>query len=82
MGRDGVTEARMSVVKRLKPIANRLGVPVAHLALKWALRDGRVTSALVGARTVEQIDDSLNALSGPDLSASELAEIETALGAG
>jgi len=82
MGKEGVTEARIALVRRLEPIARRLGIPIAHLALQWALRDERVTSAVVGARTVAQIDDCLDALAGPRLAASDLAEIETALGAG
>jgi L-glyceraldehyde 3-phosphate reductase len=82
MGRDGVTEERMNSVRRLKPIAVRLGIPLAHLALKWVLRDKRATSALIGARTVEQMDDSLNALSGPGLSASDVTEIEAAIAGG
>ncbi|MGO8800514.1 MAG: aldo/keto reductase [Roseiarcus sp.] len=79
MGREGVTEAVMKKVRLLEPIARRLRIPLAHLALKWALRDRRVTSALVGARTVQQLDDSLNSLGGPSLSAADLAEIEAAL---
>ena len=44
--------------------------------LLWVLRDPRITSALIGARTVEQLDDSLDALAGPPLSAEELTEID------
>lgn len=79
MGREGVTEAATATVQRLAPIAARLGLPLAHLALKWVLRDERVTSALIGARTVAQLDDSLDALAGPGLSADDLASIEVAL---
>ncbi len=46
------------------------------MAIAWVLRDPRVTSALIGARNVEQLDDSLDALKHLDFSASELAEIE------
>ena len=80
MGRDGVNEARMAKVQRLAPIAERLGLPLSHLALKWVLRDPGVTSALIGARTVEQLDDSLNALGGEGLSGETLKQIEAALG--
>ena len=79
MGREGVTEAATATVKRLAPIAARLGIPLAHLALKWVLRDPRVTSALIGARTVVQLDVSLDALAGPNLSVDDRAEIETTL---
>lgn len=79
MGRDGVTAAATATVQRLAPLAARLGIPLAHVALKWVLRDPRVTSALIGARTVAQLDDSLDALGGPMLSAGDLGEIEVAL---
>jgi L-glyceraldehyde 3-phosphate reductase len=82
MGREGVTEDKVAAVRRLRPIANRLGVPIVHLALRWALRDPRMTSLVVGVRTVAQIDDCLDALEGPALAPSDLAEIETALNAG
>jgi L-glyceraldehyde 3-phosphate reductase len=81
MGRDGVTDEKIAIVRRLQPIARRLGLPVAHLALKWVLRDERVTSAVVGARTVAQLDDCVDAVSGPALAPSDIAEIETALSA-
>ncbi len=79
MGRDGVTEAATAAARRLAPVAGRLGIPLAHLALKWVLRDGRVTSALIGARTVAQLDDSLDALGGPALSSGDLDAVEAAL---
>jgi L-glyceraldehyde 3-phosphate reductase len=46
------------------------------MAIAWVLRDPRVTSALIGARTVEQLDDSLGALAGLAFSEAELAEID------
>lgn len=79
MGREGVTDAIVKKVRLLEPIAGRLRIPLAHLALKWVLRDKRVTSALVGARTVQQLDDSLDSLAGPSLSPDDLAEIEAIL---
>ena len=82
MGREGVSEAAVATVGRLAPIAERLGIPIAHLALKWVLRDERVTSALVGAHSVAQIDDCLDALSDPSLSSADLDDVEKALNAG
>ncbi len=79
MGREGVTDAIIKKVRLLEPIARRLRIPLAHLALKWVLRDERVTSALVGARTVQQLDDSLDSLAGPSLSTGDLAEIDAIL---
>ena len=46
------------------------------MAIAWVLRDKRVTSALVGARNVEQLDDSLDALKQLEFTAEELAEID------
>ena len=40
MGREGVSDDKIAIVRRLQPIAKRLGLPIAHLALKWVLRDG------------------------------------------
>jgi L-glyceraldehyde 3-phosphate reductase len=79
MGRDGVTEAALASVRRLGAIAKRLGLPLTHLALKWVLRDERMTSAVIGARTLTQLDDCLDALDGPLLSLADLAEIDAAL---
>ena len=59
MGREGVADSAMKRVRLLEAVARRLRIPLAHLALKWVLRDGGVASALIGARTVRQLDDSL-----------------------
>ena len=48
---------------------------LAQMALAWALRDPRITSVLVGARTVEQLDNSLGALESPGFTEDELARI-------
>jgi L-glyceraldehyde 3-phosphate reductase len=79
MGREGVTDAALASVRRLGAIAARLGISLTHLALKWVLRDERMTSAVIGARTVEQLDDCLDALDGPALSSVDVAAIEAAL---
>ena len=57
-------------------MAQARGQTLAQLALAWMLRDPRVTSALIGARTVEQLKDSLGALHRLDFSDEELAEID------
>ena len=49
---------------------------LAQLALQWVLRDPRVTSAVIGASSVEQLDTNLDALTGPPLTDDELAEID------
>ena len=52
------------------------GQKLAQLALQWALRDRRVTSAVIGASSVEQLDTNLDALDGPPLTDEELAAID------
>lgn len=63
-------------VKALHAIAQSRGQSLAQMAIAWVLRDKRVTTALVGARNVEQLDNSLDALHKLDFSKDELAEIE------
>lgn len=63
-------------VKNLNAIARDRGQTLAQMAIAWVLRDRRVTSALIGARTVEQLDDSLDALKKLDFSQAELKSIE------
>ncbi|MGW1183206.1 L-glyceraldehyde 3-phosphate reductase [Streptomyces drozdowiczii] len=67
------------VVRRLNglnDIARRRGQSLAQLALTWVLRDSRMTSALIGASSVGQLEENVAALAGPELSADELKEID------
>lgn len=57
-------------------MAQERGQSLAQMALAWALRDARVTSVLIGARNVEQLDDSLGALEKVEFSEDELARID------
>jgi L-glyceraldehyde 3-phosphate reductase len=63
-------------VRRLDEIARGRGQKLAQLALQWVLRDPRVTSAVIGASSVEQLDTNLDALAGPPLADDELAAID------
>ena len=68
------------VVRRLNGlngIAARRGQSLAQLALNWVLRDGRMTSALIGASSVRQLEENVAALAGPPLSDEELREIDS-----
>ncbi|WP_328887332.1 L-glyceraldehyde 3-phosphate reductase [Streptomyces sp. NBC_00316] len=68
------------VVRRLNglnDIARRRGQSLAQLALNWVLRDSRMTSALIGASSVQQLEENVAALAGPALTAEELKEIDT-----
>ena len=73
---DHLDEATLTHVRALNEIAQKRGQKLAQLALQWALRDERVTSAVIGASSVEQLDTNLDALQGPPLTDEELAEID------
>jgi len=63
-------------VRALNEIAKRRGQSLAQMAIAWVLRRPEVTSALIGARHVQQLDNSLDALNNLEFSADELAEID------
>ena len=69
-------EETMARVRGLNAIAVGRGQSLAQLALQWVLRDPRVTSAVVGASSVEQLDANLDALEFPDLTDDELARVD------
>jgi L-glyceraldehyde 3-phosphate reductase len=71
-----MTAENLERVRALNAIAERRGQGLAQMALAWVLRDARVTTALIGARTVAQLDDSLDALNNLGFTADELAEID------
>ncbi len=71
-----LSEDNLHRVRGLNEIAEARGQSLAQMAIAWVLRDPRVTSALIGARNVNQIDDSLDALQNLQFSADELAEID------
>jgi L-glyceraldehyde 3-phosphate reductase len=75
-----VTDERIEKVRRLNAIAEARGQSLAQMALAWVLRRPVVTSALIGASSVGQLDQNLDALAAPALSAEELAKIEAILG--
>ena len=73
--------ATIDRVRALAEIARRRGASLAQMALAWVLRLPQVTSVLVGASSVAQLESNLASLRQPPLSPSELAEIDVALGA-
>lgn len=73
---DLVSEENVARIRALGEVAERRGQTLAQMAISWVLRSGRVTSALVGARTVAQLDSSLDAVSNLAFTAEELAEID------
>ncbi len=71
-----LSEKNLKRARALDEIARRRGQTLAQMAIAWVLRDKRVTSALIGARNVEQLDDSLDALKKLKFTAAELKEID------
>lgn len=76
---EALTDARLTVIRKLNEIARARGQTLAQLALAWVLRHPQVTSALVGASRTEQIDDNVAALNAPPFSDDELQAIEQIL---
>jgi L-glyceraldehyde 3-phosphate reductase len=70
----------MPKIRNLTEIAVRRGQTLAQMALAWVLRDARVTSAVIGASSVAQLEDNVKALEGAAFSAEDLAEIDACLG--
>ncbi len=71
-----LTSETLDRVRALQAIAVGRGQKLAQLALQWALRDPRMTSLVIGASSVEQLDINLDALAFPALTAEETARIE------
>jgi L-glyceraldehyde 3-phosphate reductase len=75
----GVTEEKLAKVRKLQAMAHERGQNTAQLALSWVLRDARITSALIGASSVDQIKEAVGALAAAPLTAEDSARIETIL---
>ena len=73
---DHLDEKTLGHVRRLNEIAAGRGQKLAQMALQWVLRDQRVTSAVIGASSVEQLDTNLDALAGPAFTDEELKAID------
>jgi L-glyceraldehyde 3-phosphate reductase len=76
LSRDLLSEENLARVRALNEIAQGRGQSLAQLAIAWVLRDPRVTSALIGASSVEQLEANVAALQRLDLGDDELAEID------
>ncbi|GIN71376.1 glyceraldehyde 3-phosphate reductase [Bacillus sp. J14TS2] len=77
--RDQVTDKVVSRVKQLNDLAADRGQSLAQMALAWVLREGHVTSALIGASKVSQVEENVEALNNLTFSKEELAKIESIL---
>jgi len=78
--KEHITTEIINKVKQLNELAKKRGQSLAQMALAWLLKDKRVTSVLIGARTVEQLKDNLKTLNNLEFSAEELKKIATILG--
>ena len=74
-----IDDKLLAKIRDLNEIARRRGQTLAEMALAWVLRDGRVTSALVGASKVAQVDDNVAALKNLSFAAEELGAIDGVL---
>jgi L-glyceraldehyde 3-phosphate reductase len=76
---DDINEERISKVRKLNALASERGQKMSQMALAWVLRGGRVTSALIGASKVSQIEDAVEALKAPVFTQEELDRIDEIL---
>ena len=76
---EDVTEQKISKARMLNDIAAERGQSLAQMAVSWLLKDPRITSVLVGAKNVEQLNDNLKALSNKTFTGNELKTIENVL---
>jgi L-glyceraldehyde 3-phosphate reductase len=79
---DMLTDENLARVRALNEIAGRRGQSLAQMAIAWVLRDPRVSSALLGASSVAQLEQNVAALERLDFSDEELAEIDRIAGDG
>lgn len=75
-----LTPERLAMVRALHEVASRRGQTLAQLALVWALRDTRMTSLVIGASSVRQLEDNVASLSTMEISDAELADIDRCSG--
>lgn len=80
--KNDITQEKLAKVQALNVVAEQRGQSLTQLALSWILRDGKVTSVLIGASRPEQILENIKALDNISFSAEELQEIEQILQSG
>lgn len=78
---DSITPELRTALNGLNALAKARGQRLSQMALNWVLRDSRITSALIGASRVEQIDEAVSALDAPPFTAPELNAIDALLAA-
>jgi L-glyceraldehyde 3-phosphate reductase len=76
LSQEMLTEDTLDKIRRLNELAGRRGQTLAQMAVAWTLRDPRITSALIGASSVDQLEQNVGALQNLEFSSGELAEID------
>jgi L-glyceraldehyde 3-phosphate reductase len=74
-----ITEERLQQIRRLNEIAKQRDQSLAEMALAWLMKDKRITTVLIGASSVQQLDDNLDCLNNLSFSLAELTKIEAVL---
>jgi len=74
-----ITDDKLTKIKKLNSLAQQRNQSLAQMALAWILKDKRITSVLIGASSVEQLDNNINSLDNLQFSKDELSAIETIL---
>ena len=74
-----VTPERIEKAKKLNDLAQKRNQSLAQMAIAWLLKDRRVTTVLIGASSVKQLDDNIDAINNISFSEGELREIERIL---
>lgn len=73
---ESITPEKLQMIKQLNEIANRRGQSLAQMALAWVLKDDRITSVIIGASQIKQIDDNLKALENTSFTDEDLQSID------
>jgi len=76
LAEDRISDAALEKIRGLNDIARRRDQTLAQMALAWVLRDGRITTALIGASKASQVIDCAGVVAGMEFTAAELAEID------
>lgn len=76
---DDITKDRLNRIQQLNSLAGNRNQSLAQMALSWLLKDKRITSVLIGASSVEQLENNIDALLNPDYTSEELNKIEMIL---
>lgn len=79
LNKNDITEELTGKIRKLNEIAEKRGQTMAQMALSWVLRDGKITSAIVGASRKEQLTENVKALDNLNFTKEELTEIDNIL---